>query len=137
MTETRTIRFNGNDVDVTFCFDHWIPKVLRVGAITIGDKVYFHHPPTKVSFRLVAHELVHVMDFYKHKEKVNGRHTAGVFGYLFDYVVKWIKAGFSYKNHPEEIEARAEEDSVLRGHHPVIYAEWLTTNFSRGKLLLA
>jgi hypothetical protein len=56
--------------------------------------------------RLIAHELKHITQ-------------AKRLGILFipTYILKWITAGFSYKNHPMEIEARAAE----RDPH---YIEW-------------
>jgi hypothetical protein len=48
--------------------------------------------------KLIAHELKHISQAKK----------LGPF-FIPVYVLKWVLAGFSYKNHPMEIEAREAE----------------------------
>ena len=51
------------------------------------------------SARLRRHELVHWAQYERH----------GLWGFYAGYVFHWIRAGFSYANHPWEIEARQAE----------------------------
>lgn len=71
----------------------WLP--IRHAAITlppVGIFVKRKHD----SERLRRHEQVH---WQQYRER-------SVLGFYVGYLVAWVRAGFSYQNHPWEIEAR-------------------------------
>lgn len=63
-------------------------------ACTINKKI--HYSCDKFSATTVRHELVHVL---QQKE-------LGWFRFLCLYVYLWIRAGFSYRKHPMELDAK-------------------------------
>ena len=92
---------------VTNKYNHWLPKLFKAGAVTIGNTIYYaiNNPP----LWLRVHEEVHVVQYDEH----------GVLGYLFKYVSDYIKNRFkgmkhqeAYRNIPFEIEAFAAQAKI-------------------------
>ena len=85
-------------------FDHWLPKALKMGAITLGHSIYFSYPRHDITRYLFAHEIVHV-------EQVE--RIGNVFMFLAVYLGQWIFFGFSYEKIPLEIEAYGRQDDHM------------------------
>jgi len=70
----------------------WLPFISGIALPPIG--IFIQRDSD--SERLRQHEIVH---WYQYTER-------SVLGFYFGYLYYWVRAGFSYRNHPWEIEAR-------------------------------
>jgi hypothetical protein len=129
---TRPVRFNNEPSTVTLRFNHWLPRMLKVGGMAIGKVSYYPRMPEQTSLLVIAHELIHVHDFLKKARKIPGGYTIDVIGDLLHYVWQWIRAGFRYDHIKEEQYADTQAQRVLAGVYPGIHAEWLTARHRDG-----
>lgn len=97
---------------VTVKFSHWIPKLFRMGATTIGHTIYFAGPKESVSLTLFKHEVTHV-----HQAEMAG----GTIPFLLTYFWQWVGAGFRYSKIPMEISAYAQQNDPLTAEE---FREW-------------
>lgn len=95
---------------ITNKYNHWLPKLLGVGAVTIGETIYYEtdNPP----LWLRVHEEVHIKQYEEY----------GVVGYLYRYFRDYLKNRLSgmnhdtaYRNIPFEIEAFAAQAKIQGG----------------------
>jgi hypothetical protein len=84
-----------------------IPVTLKKGFVFPGfagwvplPGLIIYNPKYSPNRIFVAHELMHVTQWKRHG-----------FGFLFLYILQWIKVGFNYWNIPFEIEAREAENN--------------------------
>jgi hypothetical protein len=88
-------------------YGHWLPKLMNVNAVTIGNNIYYKQ--NVIPEWLVRHEL-------KHVEQYRERGTIGfllVYGY--EYLIGRLEGKShyeSYRNISFEREAREAEDEV-------------------------
>ena len=85
-------------------YNHWLPKLIKVNAITLGRHIFYAEQ--KVSDRLRKHEEEHVLQYLED----------GIIPFLICYFYEYIKnrsQGMShykaYKNISYEVEARNAE----------------------------
>jgi hypothetical protein len=122
----KQVVFDGEPYTVVLKFNHWLPKMLKIGGIAIGRNSYYPRMPEKTAIVVAAHELLHNYDFFKRAKKVPGGYFFDVIADKFVYLFDWIKAGFSYRKHKEEVWAYSNDDeAVLKGTYPGISAPWL------------
>jgi len=83
-------------------YNHWMPKILKVGGITLLNTVYFSGVRANVSARLVAHEEIHI-------KQIN---TDGYLKFYWTYLLDYLKLRVSglghnqaYRSIPYEKEA--------------------------------
>ena len=79
----------------------WLPKALRVGAVTLGANVSFrtgrYDPTTPRGLALIAHECVHVRQYRE----------LGTFRFLLSYARHALAVRGDHDSHPMEVEAEA------------------------------
>ncbi len=84
----------------------WLPPLLRAGAVTIGDRVFFragrYEPGTAKGLALIAHEAVHVGQYRE----------MGAVRFLAKYLWGGLKCGFRHDRHEMEQEALAVQARV-------------------------
>jgi hypothetical protein len=64
----------------------WYLKLVRRGALTTGDTIWFRNGTKLASMPLIAHELVHVAQYRR----------MGVIRFVAAYLRDFAKAGFRY-----------------------------------------
>lgn len=128
----RNVKFDGIDTTVTLKFNHWLPKMLKVGGIAIGKTTFYPRMPEATALIIIAHEFIHVHDFLKHASKIPGGYIIDIIGDLLIYFWEWVVAGFRYKGIDEEKYAYTNQLKVLAGEYDGIYAEWLTYRHKQG-----
>lgn len=78
-----------------------IPRLLRAGAVTLGDNVSFkaglYNPTTPRGLALIAHECVHVRQYRE----------MGVVRFLLAYAMGVVRSRGVHDNHPLELEPEA------------------------------
>jgi hypothetical protein len=115
--ENEIIQFKRPGPNVVICahYNHWLPKLLKVGAITFGDHVYFRDYEWRVTDALRYHEAVHVQQY----------HSYGFLRFLCIYIRDYIRGRFvglthdqAYKAIRFEVDARhmAEIQSTEEGY---------------------
>lgn len=87
-------------------YNHWLPKLLKANAVTIGKHIFYARSPQLVSDRLRRHEFAHVKQYKKYT----------IPGFLIIYFYEYLKGRISglthlkaYKNIPFEKDAREYE----------------------------
>lgn len=79
----------------------WLPRVLRVGAVTLGADVSFRpgrfNSTTPGGLALIAHECVHVRQYRE----------MGALRFLAAYAVGAVRVRGDHDSHPLEVEAEA------------------------------
>ena len=87
-------------------YNHWLPKLLKVNAITLNQHVFYTDIKARVSDRLRRHEKKHVMQYKRD----------GIIKFLSRYFYEYLKNrikgmshGKAYLNISYEIEARKAE----------------------------
>jgi hypothetical protein len=79
----------------------WVPRVLRAGAVTLGNDVCFKRGAFRDTdangLALIAHECRHVRQYRE----------MGAVRFLFRYVVGAIQVRFLHDAHPLELEPEA------------------------------
>lgn len=91
---------------VTVKFSHWLPKLFKSNAVTIGHTIYIDSPKS-TDYRMMVlfcHECQHV----KQVEK-----AGSTFNFLYSYFFQWIRHGFDYSKIPYEVQAYAVQGSPL------------------------
>lgn len=73
----------------------WLPMKWAIG-MAVPPLGIFIRKGHENNDRIHKHELVHWEQYQ----------DRGVLGFYIGYLYHWFRAGFSYKNHPWEIEAR-------------------------------
>ena len=91
-------------------YKHWLPRLLKAEAVTLGNTIYYKRAREYVAPRWHIHERVHVEQYNKY----------GIIGFLCIYLVEYICGRFKGLNHYEaykaitfEVQARMAE----RGHY--------------------
>ena len=84
----------------------WVDKI-GARAITFGRHIFFNDYKSKVSVRIMRHELAHVHQYERYRLFGIGWISIPLF--LVVYVGQWVKAGFRYSQIEFEFEARAAE----------------------------
>ena len=97
-------KMDTSKIRVSMKFNHWLPKVLRVGGITLGARVFFARPQKEVSPALILHELQHVLQIDK-----EGR-LRFYSRYICEYLVNLIK----YRNHQRAYRMISYEQEAYR-----------------------
>lgn len=100
---------------VTVKFNHWIPKLLKMGATTIGHTIYIARPKAQdpAMRTLFKHECLHCLQVEQ---------AGGTIPFLWQYFVQWIKGGFKYGNIQLEKDAYLYQTFSLSQDE---YREWL------------
>ena len=91
-------------------FNHWLPALLGVGAITISPFIFFKDPLKNVGLTILKHELIHY-----HQCKTKGWikfYTLYLF-YYFVQLSKHLDHSKAYFSIPFEIEAYSYEGHSL------------------------
>lgn len=87
----------------------WLPRLLRAGAVTLGNDVCFRpgrfREADASGLALIAHECVHVRQYRE----------MGAIPFLFRYLVGAVRVRFNHDAHPlerepQELQARARGD---------------------------
>ena len=63
-------------------YNHFLPRILKVTAVTLGKHVYYAIDVKYISIRLRKHEEVHIKQFLQF----------GFYTFLFRYFKEYIKA---------------------------------------------
>jgi hypothetical protein len=91
-------------------FDHWIPKRLNVGAITLYPFILFPKPWSESRYGLLHHEMIHVRQI----------RSLGVIRfyltYLYDYLLGLIATRSherAYRGIRFEVEAYSDQSHIL------------------------
>lgn len=90
---------------VTVKFNHWLPKLLGAGAITLDHTIYFKYEKSSVDWMktLFRHECEHVLQV----------ENDGFLSFLWIYFFQWIRGGFKYREIGWEKEAYARQGESL------------------------
>lgn len=85
MTKQDHTKYQKDPAHITFSFDHWLPKTIKMGAITLCQHVYYAQTQEQVNpyassgaAQLVRHELEHVSQC----------ENVGAVDFFIDYHVK-------------------------------------------------
>lgn len=96
-------------------YNHWLPKLIKANAVTIGNNIYYKQ--NVIPEWLVRHELKHVEQY----------RTRGVLGFLLVYLYEYLIGRIIGKSHQDayedisfEIEAREAEDEVGISNIPTL-----------------
>lgn len=91
-------------------YKHWLPRLLKAEAVTLGSTIYYRRAREYVAPRWHIHEQMHVEQYNKY----------GIIGFLFIYLIEYIYGRFKGLDHYEaykeitfEVQARMAE----RGHY--------------------
>ena len=107
------VSINGRRREVKLTWGHWLPRLLRSGAITIsGRRILFKRSPfgpVRVAPILIAHEIVHVAQVA----------AWGLVGYYRRAFWQWLTIRI-HDERPIEIAANMAQTRVLLGTHPTI-----------------
>ena len=108
------VTIDGQDRTVRLRVNHWLPRLLGSGGITIGPRTILLKRglkgPVRVAPILVCHELVHVAQCLRW-----GRWT---------YYRRALWQRLTIRQHharPLEAEADGAQTAILRGTHPSIF----------------
>ena len=87
-------------------YKHWLPKMLKVNAITLNKTIYYAMPAREVTGRLRRHEGEHIKQYERE----------GFICFLWHYVKEYIKNRLdgldhydAYYNISYEVKARKSE----------------------------
>ncbi len=61
-------------------YNHWLPKVIRKGGITLGHHIFYARPRGRVPDSLRAHERCHVAQYFRF----------GLLGMVVRYVCEFV-----------------------------------------------
>lgn len=91
-------------------YNHRLPKIMKVTAVTLGRHVYYAVREKDVSYRLRKHEEVHIQQYLQ----------LGFFTFLFRYFKEYITfrlRGYNHRHAYLEIsfEKEAREKETLNG----------------------
>lgn len=86
----------------------WLPWLLRTGAVTLGDRVFFRKGRYGVNsargLALIAHESLHTGQYRE----------MGRVGFLLRYLLGLVQSRFNHDAHPMEAELVALQRRVRR-----------------------
>lgn len=85
----------------------WVKKIFRTSGITFGRHIFYKEYKSRVSQRLIKHEIEHVRQYNRYR--LWGQWWIAIPLFLIVYTGQWVKVGFRYKQIRYEIEARAAE----------------------------
>lgn len=113
--------------NVKIRFNSWVPRLLQSGAISPGRTIYFRDAknPLSIPFDFFIHELFHVYQRERHKEKLwTGFKWLANFYFHIRHRVEFIYYFFGvwnvWKAHDKisyEIEAHNESKLMTRGEN--------------------
>lgn len=91
-------------------YNHFLPRILKVTAVTLGKHVYYAIDAKFISMRLRKHEEVHIQQFYQ----------LGFYTFLLRYFKEYIYYRFKGYNHNQayleiSFEKEAREKEILNG----------------------
>ena len=94
-------------------YNSWIPKILRVAAITLGNTIYFRQLEGQVSSTLYKHELKHIRDI----------RADGIIKFYSLYLFWFTRLLCNRRNWGEAYRAIPYEKAARRAEQPAITAE--------------
>lgn len=91
-------------------YNHFLPRLLKVTAVTLGRHVYYAVDAKYISIRLRSHEEVHIQQF----------HQLGFYAFLFRYLKEYMYYRLKGYNHYQayleiSFEKEAREKERLNG----------------------
>lgn len=97
-------------------YNHWIPKLLKVGGITLYPYILFKRTPADLVARgqaksILKHEYVHI----------NQVRRLGFFTFYTTYI--WFNLTKGYRNNPFEIEAYGTQLEPFNEEEQIAYNE--------------
>jgi len=96
-------------------FNNWIPKILKVGAITFYPWVFIANKKEDTATTLITHEMVHVWQVRQH----------GWFSFYISYCLYWLAGLIRWKSHNVAYrEIPFEQDAY--GKQSPDMADWMT-----------
>lgn len=123
---TVPVLFDEEPVPVTIRTAHRLPQLLGTDGMAIGTTIYTAQPRAWASFTLIAHELLHVLDFVRLRRRTWRGHYGLAVGWdLARYAGQWLKAGFRYRSMVEEEWAYREQWRAAAGTYPGLGLEAL------------
>ena len=72
-------------------YNHWLPKLIRVNAVTLGQHVFYTEKKLEVSDRLRRHEKEHTKQYKRD----------GIAKFLLRYFYEYLKGRLKGMNHDE------------------------------------
>lgn len=98
---------------VTIKFDHWLPKLFKVGAITLRRTIYFSITLDKTPKNMLNHEMIHIRQI---RENGLVKFYLLYIIYYFFNLLKYRNHMSAYRNIKFEVEAYRDEKLNLNRH---------------------
>lgn len=129
---TVPVLFDDEPVPVTIRTKHWLPQLVGTDGMAIGTTIYTAQPRAWASFTLLAHELLHVLDFVRLRRRTWRTSTPLAVGWdLARYAGQWLAAGFRYRHMAEEAWAYQQQALAAAGQYPGLNLEALRIEWHR------